>query len=105
MMMPCNAEHGQSRQSTLNVALQEFENAHRAAGDDQLASAAAQTRLGMLRNPCDVVHKPATMMDAIHRVEGCIPPVTPFATLEKARRDLQRAREQLIALDIAQESE
>jgi hypothetical protein len=62
--------------------------------------AARRVRRGMLCNPCDVVHKPSSMLGAIRRVAACIPPVTPFVTLERSRRDLDRAREQLQALDV-----
>ena len=84
------------------MRLQEFEQSA-ARTDADLAATAHAVRKGMLRNPCDVVHRPASMQGAIRRVAACIPPVTPFATLERARRDLQRAKEQLIELDIGDE--
>lgn len=70
-------------------------------GDEAMAEAAAAVRRGLLRTPCDVVHTPASMLGAIRRVEAGIPTVrTPWLTLERAKADLQKAREQLLALDI-----
>ena len=89
-----------SRLHHLPTRVQEFAANAERQGNAELAKAAKQTRMGMLRNPCDVVHRPETMQDAIRRVAGGIPPVTPFATLERARGDLERAKDQLQKLDL-----
>lgn len=57
----------------------------------------------MLQTPCDVVHRPSSMLGAIRRVQAGIPAKTPYLVLERARRDLIRARQQLEALDVGDE--
>lgn len=43
------------------------------------------------------------MLGAIRRVQAGIPAKTPYLVLERARRDLIRARQQLEALDVGDE--
>jgi hypothetical protein len=53
-----------------------------------------------METPCDVVHKPSSMLGAIRRLQAGIPPKTPYVVLERARKDLEKAKEQLIELDV-----
>jgi hypothetical protein len=82
------------------VLVQEYsEDAHK-RGDFEIAKTAEALRNGLMRTPCDVVHRPASMLGAIRRVQAGIPPRTPYIVLERARKDLQRAQEQLMELDV-----
>lgn len=79
---------------------QEIQESWEAAGEPERAALADQVKHAMLRTPCDVVHEPTSMHDAIRRVTACMPPVTPFETLERCREDLGRVAEQLEAVGI-----
>ena len=84
--------------------MQEYDEAARTRGNDAMAKSAAATRAGLERTPCDVVHTPSTMLGAIRRVEAGLPRIrTPYVTIERARGDLKRAREQLLALGVRDE--
>lgn len=61
---------------------------------DSWAAVADRVRKGLLRTPCDVIHDPTTVDGAIHRIQASLPNITPFATLEYARKDLDTALEQ-----------
>lgn len=80
--------------------LQEIQDAWEGEGQETRAALADQVKHAMLRTPCDVVHEPTSMHDAIRRVSACTPPVTPFQTLELCRGDLRRVAEQLDAVGI-----
>lgn len=80
--------------------MQEIQQSWQAAGEPERAALADQVKHAMLRTPCDVVHEPTSMHDAIRRVAACMPPVTPFETLERCREDLSRVAEQLEAVGI-----
>eukprot|EP00892_Ulva_mutabilis_P000379 jgi/Ulvmu1/10341/UM061_0024.1 len=69
-------------------------------GNDERAAVAEQVKHALLRTPCDVVHEPTSMHDAIRRVAACTPPVTPFVTLERCREDLKKVATQLDAVGI-----
>lgn len=66
----------------------------RQLGDDKWADVADRVRKGLLRTPCDVLHDPTTVDTAIHRIQACLPDMTPFQTLEHARQDLHKVLEQ-----------
>jgi hypothetical protein len=69
-------------------------------GDFEIAKAAEAVRSKLMRTPCDVQHTPTSMLDTIRRVWAGIPRRTPCIVLERARKDLRTAHEQLVALDI-----
>lgn len=74
-------------------ALQEMreEMQRRGVGGERVAALADQARRGLLAVPCDIRHEPAMIPDAINRIQACLPPVSPYETLERAREDLNTA--------------
>ena len=85
---------------TSGSAVQEIHEACMDEGLKEKAAVAEQVKHALLRTPCDVVHEPTSMHDAIRRVAACTPPVTPFVTLERCREDLRRVAAQLDAAGI-----
>lgn len=91
--MACGPVATFSGREKIPGALQQMREEMQCRGSEgeKVAVLANQARRGLLAVPCDIRHEPAMIPDAIRRIQACMPPVSPYETLENAREDLKAA--------------
>jgi hypothetical protein len=68
-----------------------------------IATLADKACKGLLTMPDDLRPDPTQIHHAIHRIRGCLPEVSPFETVGKARKDLEVALKQYRASGLLSE--